>query len=65
MGYGYTTCFMGHSTVPASCAPALSTSGKIVDTATYVGRYPPLYDLIVGLPSLVTESKLATTDAAH
>jgi len=58
-GYPYTTCFMGHDTVPASCAPALSTSTKVVNTATYVGRYPPLYYLIVGLPSLVTVSKAA------
>jgi hypothetical protein len=58
-GYPYTTCFMGHDTVPASCAPALSTSTKVVNTATYVGRYPPLYYLVVGLPSLVTQSKLA------
>jgi len=58
-GYPYTTCFMGHDTVPASCAPALSGSTRVVNTATYVGRYPPLYYLIVGLPSLVTVSKLA------
>ena len=57
-GYPYTTCFMGHDTVPASCAPALSTSTKVVRTATYVGRYPPLYYLMVGLPSLVTVSTL-------
>lgn len=58
-GYPYTTCFRGHDTVPASCAPALQTSTRIVETATYVGRYPPLYYLIVGLPSLATESELA------
>ncbi len=57
-GYHYTHCFMGHSTVPASCAPALSTSTKVVDAQTYVGRYPPLYYLIVGSPSLFAVSKL-------
>jgi hypothetical protein len=57
-GYPYSTCFMGHDTVPASCAPALSTATRVVHTATYVGRYPPLYYLIVGLPSLATVSEV-------
>ncbi len=56
-GNAYATCDKFHLTVPASCAPALTTSTKTVHVATYVGRYPPLYYLVVGLPSLVFVSK--------
>jgi hypothetical protein len=55
-GPAYTACFAYHDTVPASCAPPLSKSTKPVSTTTYVGRYPPLYYVIVGLPSLVMKS---------
>ena len=56
-GTAYPVCFKYHPDVPASCAPSLSTSTKIVHIGTYVGRYPPLYYLITGLPSLVFVSK--------
>ena len=43
-------------TVPASCTTRLTQSKAAVRTTTYVGRYPPLYYAIVGLPSLFTAS---------
>ncbi len=56
-GDTYPKCFHFHPTVPASCAPPLTTSTRTVRTYTYVGRYPPLYYAIVGLPSLAFVSK--------
>lgn len=52
----YTNCFIQKPTVPASCAPPYTTSTRPVRTSTYVGRYPPLYFAVVGLPSLVVVS---------
>jgi hypothetical protein len=52
----YGGCFTFKDTVPASCAHHLTQSKAEVHTFTYVGRYPPLYYAIVGLPSLVTSS---------
>ena len=49
-------CFLFKTGVPASCAPPLTTNTKPVVTTTSVGRYPPLYYAVVGLPSLVTVS---------
>lgn len=54
-GY-YASCFAYKGTVPASCAKPLPQVAKDIPTATYVGRYPPLYYAIVGLPSLLTVS---------
>jgi hypothetical protein len=42
--------------VSAACAARLPRSTAEVHTVTYVGRYPPLYYAIVGLPSLFTAS---------
>ncbi len=56
-GTTYGLCDKFHPAIPASCASALSTSTKTVHVATYVGRYPPLYYLVVGLPSLVFVSR--------
>ncbi len=47
------TCFQFRPDVPASCEPRVPASTRAVPVETYVGRYPPLYYLIVGLPSLV------------
>lgn len=55
-GPPYTLCFAFHSDVPASCALPIEASGHPVRTTTYAGRYPPLYYLIVGLPSLLVKS---------
>ncbi|HTX63303.1 MAG TPA: DUF2142 domain-containing protein, partial [Acidimicrobiales bacterium] len=56
-GDTYPNCFHFHPEVPASCAPRLTTSRRIEHTTTYVGRYPPLYYLVVGLPSLAFVSR--------
>ena len=50
------TCFAFKPAVPASCQGPLPHSTDEVGTTTYVGRYPPLYYAIVGLPSLVSYS---------
>jgi hypothetical protein len=50
-------CFASHPDVPASCAPSPVRGPALVDTTTYEGRYPPLYYLIVGLPSLLWTSE--------
>lgn len=49
-------CFVERPTVPASCASPYPASSRPVRSSTYVGRYPPLYFAVVGLPSLVVES---------
>ncbi len=49
-------CFAFKNTVPASCEPALQGSAKPAPVAIYTGRYPPLYYLLVGIPSLFTTS---------
>jgi hypothetical protein len=56
VGTTYGGCFTFKDTVPASCAKHLTQSKKEVRAVTYVGRYPPLYYAIVGLPSLFTAS---------
>lgn len=48
-------CYIFQPQVPASCAD-LPEGRDEVRGLTYVGRYPPLYYLVVGLPSLVWES---------
>jgi hypothetical protein len=46
-------CFRGKPNVPASCAPVVGNDTKPVVTATQFARYPPLYYLIAGVPSLL------------
>jgi hypothetical protein len=55
-GSAYGGCFTFLDTVSAACAKPLTQSKAEVRTTTYVGRYPPLYYAIVGLPSLFTAS---------
>jgi hypothetical protein len=54
--YSLPTCYQFHPTIPAGCAPHLSSSGRLVTVLTYVARYPPLYYSMVGLPTLVSHS---------
>ncbi|MGH9919953.1 MAG: DUF2142 domain-containing protein [Nitrososphaerales archaeon] len=56
-GSTYPDCYKFRPTVPASYAPSLTTSTTTEHIGTYVGRTPPLYYLIVGIPSLVFVSK--------
>jgi len=51
-----TGCFAFKQDVPASCAPTPSGGSTPTKVSTYVGRYPPLYYFLVGLPSLTTVS---------
>ncbi len=53
------TCFVFQPSVPASCAPPLSDSTRIVTATTYAGRYPPLYYALVGWPTLFVQGDLA------
>ncbi len=55
-GAAYGSCFVFQPRVPASCARPITHSTAEVASTTYVGRYPPLYYAIVGLPSLITSS---------
>ncbi len=40
----------------AACTHQVVGSGKMVTVTTYEGRYPPLYYLLTGLPTLVTSA---------
>lgn len=53
------TCYAGRPTVPAGCAPHLANKTYLVQITTYVGRYPPLYYLAVGLPTLLWHTNVA------
>lgn len=47
------TCFHRRPEVSAACAPSLAPAGSHeIGAWIYVARYPPLYYLVVGLPSL-------------
>ena len=52
-------CFTLLQQIPAGCGSGLQGSGREVKAITYVGRYPPLYYAIVGLPSLVSHTDTA------
>ncbi len=49
-------CFTLFSQAPAGCDQGLRGPGREVKATTYVGRYPPLYYAIVGLPSLASHT---------
>ena len=49
-------CFAVFSTKAPSCFHPRAGSSAPTSAATYVGRYPPTYYLLVGLPSLVATS---------
>jgi hypothetical protein len=49
-------CYQFKPRVPAGCQEPLIASKKDVATETYVGRYPPLYYALVGLPTLLLVS---------
>jgi hypothetical protein len=44
-------CFAFYSAKPAGCGPRLHVQSGTATMQTYVGRYPPLYYLVAGLPS--------------
>jgi hypothetical protein len=51
-------CFL-KPVVPGGCGSGLRGSGRDATVSTYVGRYPPLYYAIVGLPSLAWHTDVA------
>jgi hypothetical protein len=53
------TCDTALQEYPAGCGYGLSGSQRPTLVTDYVGRYPPLYYGIVGLPSLVLENDAA------
>jgi len=55
--YTLPDCYQFRPKTPAGCAPHLRTSSRTVTLSTYVGRYPPLYYAIVGLPTLAMHSE--------
>jgi hypothetical protein len=55
--YNLPICFQFHPQTPAGCAPHVPSSGTIVTSTSYVGRYPPLYYALVGLPTLAMHSE--------
>ncbi len=55
-GSVYAECYAFKDTVPASCNGPLKGSTRDITTQTYVGRYPPLYYALTGIPSLFTAS---------
>lgn len=44
-------CLLGHPEQSAACSPPLARSHRPVVTGTFMGRYPPAYYFVVGLPS--------------
>lgn len=44
-------CYKIKDSVPATCAPPVSTDRTIVPAATYVGTYQPTYYVLVGWPT--------------
>jgi hypothetical protein len=49
-------CFQLLVDVTPRCLPRLVDSPRLVHAKTYVGRYPPFYYAIVGIPSLFSSS---------
>jgi hypothetical protein len=47
-------CYFFTARVPASCMAPIAGPAHDVEVPTYVARYPPLYYLVVGLPTLAT-----------
>jgi len=55
--YNLPICYQFRPKTPAGCAPPAPSSSRVVTSTSYVGRYPPLYYAIVGLPTLVMHSE--------
>ncbi len=53
------TCIAFRPKTPAGCDKGLRGSARPTQATTYVGRYPPLYYAVVGLPTLLWHSDVA------
>ncbi|HWG73073.1 MAG TPA: DUF2142 domain-containing protein [Acidimicrobiales bacterium] len=51
-------CFVFNVNAPAGCEPPFPRSTRPVTADLYVGRYPPLYYAIVGVPTLLVTNPL-------
>jgi Predicted membrane protein (DUF2142) len=47
-------CFEGRPSVPASCSPSVGTDTREVEARSQFSNYPPLYYLVVGVPTLIS-----------
>lgn len=56
---GVAVCFAWHPSVPASCSHGVGNDTTTVRSATQFSNYPPLYYLIVGVPSLLATGSSA------
>src|SRR4051812_5724212 len=55
-----TVCFVMNSSAPADCAPDFDADSRPdTEVQTWIGRYPPLYYAVAGLPSLVADGEAA------
>ncbi len=53
-------CFALDVNHPAGCEPGFSSGNRSVPFSTYVARYPPVYYLLVGTPTLVFGSRVGS-----
>lgn len=53
-----TSCYALKPTKTATCSPGFKSSNKPTQAIIYVARYQPLYYSLVGLPSLLINSRL-------
>ena len=52
-------CFADNVSATADCAPNLTGSKTLAEVPTTVGRYPPLFHAVVGVPTLVLSGNRA------
>ncbi len=50
-------CYRLQPDISAACSPSIPANSTIVPTDTHVGRYPPLYYLLVGWPTLLSTAE--------
>lgn len=56
----HTECFLPDGSEPADCAPDFVADDlQTAEVQTWIGRYPPLYYAVVGLPSLMSDGTAA------
>lgn len=53
------TCTAFHPEITADCAPRIEPTTEIKVTPTAVGRYPPVYYLLVGAPTRLADIQVA------
>ncbi len=49
-------CYVGQDDVTPACSPPLSLATEPLQVSIYIGRYPPLYYALVGIPSWFSDS---------